>query len=104
MESERNWAIDKLASDPPRLHDTVGVWSEMNDLYGKYECVSLGWGSPDLQPPKFLREALEKVMEVPANNNYGRPSGHPELVKAVAEVYGAKMGRKIDPMAEIMIT
>lgn len=76
----------------------------MNDLYGKYNCVSLGWGSPDFQPPKFLRDALEQAMEIPANNNYGRPNGHPELIKAVAEVYGPKMGRKIDPMTEIMVT
>lgn len=41
---------------------------------------------------------------MPANNNYGRPSGHPDLVKAVAEVYGPKIGRKLNPMTEVMIT
>ena len=84
MEGKRNWVIDNIGPEPPRLHDTVAVWSEMQDLYSKYNCVSLGWGSPDLQPPKFLRDELEKAMEIPANNNYGRPNGHPDLVKAVA--------------------
>jgi hypothetical protein len=43
-------------------------------------------------------------MEIPENNNYGRSNGHPDLVTAIAEVYGSKMSRKLDPMDEVLVT
>lgn len=43
-------------------------------------------------------------MEIPENNNYGRAFGHPDLVKAIAEVYGTKMSRKLNPMDEVLVT
>ena len=68
MEQSRDWVIDNLPKDPLKLHNTTLVWIEMQNLYTKYNCVSLGWGAPDFNPPKFLRDELEKAMEIPENN------------------------------------
>jgi aspartate/methionine/tyrosine aminotransferase len=86
------------------MHDRYCCWNEWYELGEKYNCVSLGQGSPDLGPPKFLVEELKKVMEVPANNNYGRPNGHPELVKVISEIYSKKIGRVINPMTEVIVS
>lgn len=102
--SERNWVIDTIGDCPPKLHYRYMMWNEVQDLFCKYNCVSLGWGAPDFAPPAIMIEELKKAMEVPANNNYGRPNGHPDLVKAIAEVYGKKMGHAINPMTEIIVS
>jgi hypothetical protein len=47
MDQHTDWVIDSLPKHPEKLKDTMGVWSETNELFVKYDCVSLGWGSPD---------------------------------------------------------
>lgn len=37
-------------------------------------------------------------------NQYTRAFGAPDLVNKIAEVYGAKIGRTIDPMKEVIVT
>jgi aspartate/methionine/tyrosine aminotransferase len=38
------------------------------------------------------------------HNQYPRVLGHESLVTAVADVYGKKLGRTIDPMKEVLVT
>ena len=104
MENHTDWIIDNLPSHPEKLKNSMGVWLEAQDLFVKYDCVSLGWGSPDFQPPRFLVDELEKAMEDPENNQYGRGNGTLNLVNAIAKVYGGLMGRNLDPVQEIMVT
>lgn len=103
MDQHTDWVIDNLPINPEKLKNTIGVWSETQELFVKYDCVSLGWGTPDFQPPQFLVDELEKALQVPENNQYGRGNGTVNLVNAIAKVYGERMGRTLDPMKEIMV-
>jgi hypothetical protein len=41
----------KVPKTPKRLDDTIAVWSEMNEIAKKYNCLSLGEGAPGYSPP-----------------------------------------------------
>lgn len=88
---------------PQKLKDNIAVWSEMKDLQKKYGCLSLGEGAPSLQPPEFLIEDMITAMR-DGHNQYTRTFGIPVLVNKIAEVYGPKLGREIDPMTEVLVT
>jgi aspartate/methionine/tyrosine aminotransferase len=36
-------------------------------------------------------------------NQYSRTLGHPELVKKIAQVYGKKLHREVNPMTEVLV-
>ena len=77
----------------------------MKDLQIKHNCFSLGEGAPNLMPPQFLIDDMTASMQAgPQNNQYTRTFGIPPLVKKIAEVYGPKLGREIDPMNEVIVT
>ena len=75
----------------------------MKDLATKYKCLSLGEGAPNLMPPKFLIDDMIDAMNA-GHNQYTRTFGIPPLVNKVAQVYGPKLGREIDPMKEVLVT
>ena len=54
-------------------------------------------------PPQFLIDGMLTAMQA-GNNMYARAFGIPELVSKIAEVYGGKLGRTIDPMNEVIVT
>jgi len=39
---------------PHRIDDNVAIWTEFKELTLKYNCLSLGEGSPEHNPPQFL--------------------------------------------------
>ena len=85
------------------------VWVKSVELVRKYNPINLGQGFPDFPEvvPQHLREALIATQLPDADNNfnqYCRGQGHPELVSALAEIYGPLYGRNIDPMKEIIVT
>lgn len=87
-----------------RVDNSLAVWEEFKEITAKYNCISLGEGAPATMPPKFLVDDLmNAINEGPANNQYTRAFGNPALAAKVAEVYGKKLGRKIDPMNEVNI-
>ena len=47
---------------------------------------------------------MNKSMQTAANNQYGRSLGHPILVNKVAEVYGRRLNKTLDPMKNILVT
>ena len=53
-------------------------------------------------PPQFLVDELFTAIKE-GHNQYTRAFGNPLLAAKVAEVYGKKLGRKIDPMNEVNI-
>lgn len=75
----------------------------MKDLAVKYNCLSLGEGAPNLMPPQFLIDEMVAAMNA-GHNQYTRTFGVPALVNKVAEVYGPKLERTIDPMKEVIVT
>ena len=38
------------------------------------------------------------------HNQYTRTFGQIDLVRTIAEIYGKKLGRKIDPITEVLVT
>ena len=61
---------------PKRLADNIAVWSEMKELANKYNCLSLGEGAPNLNPPPFLRQHMIQAID-DGHNQYCRTFGHP---------------------------
>ena len=54
-------------------------------------------------PPQFLIDDMIEAMNA-GHNQYARTFGVPVLCNKVAEVYGPKLGRTVDPMNEVLIT
>ena len=75
----------------------------MNELGRKYACLSMGEGAPGYKPPSFLRDAMISAIDE-GHNQYCRTFGHPLLIDKIAEHYGPKLGRNIDPIKEILVT
>lgn len=87
---------------PLRVDDTVAVWEEFKEVTNKYKCLSLGEGAPAKFPPEFLVNNLREAIQE-GHNQYTRVQGHPLLVQKIAEVYGKKIGRTLDPWKEIIV-
>lgn len=90
-------------SFPHRVDDNSPIWTEFRELTERYGCLSLGEGAPGYNPPNFLRDAMIKAID-DGDNQYSRTMGAPELVKKIAEVYGKKIGREINPMTEVIVS
>eukprot|EP00347_Sterkiella_histriomuscorum_P017445 403349344 len=69
----------------------------------KYDCFSFGEGAPGIEPPQFLEQELVRGVRQ-GFNQYVRPSGNLMLVKQIANIYGQKLKREINPMTEIMVS
>ncbi|KAN0025139.1 hypothetical protein ACTFIV_009555 [Dictyostelium citrinum] len=79
------------------------VWLEFSPLAIKYNSVNLGQGFPNFEPPKFVKDAMIKTIEVGGFNQYTRSPGHLRLVKALSSVYSPYFGRELNAMTEIMV-
>lgn len=88
-----------------RVEENTSVWQEFKDLQTQFNCFSLGEGSSEYSPPKFLLDELVKVIyESQTNNQYTRSWGAIELVEALAKFYGKKFGgREINPLTEVVV-
>nr|XP_018908432.1 PREDICTED: kynurenine--oxoglutarate transaminase 3 isoform X1 [Bemisia tabaci] len=99
---------DNKFSLPERYKGTeYSVWVEYIQLAieHKPDC-NLGQGFPDFPaPPEYLPKYIAEVTE--SNhlmNQYTRGFGHPRLVNAIADLYSKLIGRKLDPLSEILVT
>ena len=81
----------------------MAVWQEFIQLALKYGSVSIDVGSPISDPPQFVIDAMTQAMKE-GMNQYYRTMGHPELIKAIAKVYGPTLGRELNPLTEIMVS
>lgn len=104
VSSTRKTLQDFLPKTPKKLSDNIAVWSEMKDLAVKHGALSLGEGAPNLMPPQFLLDECNTAMQTAMNNQYGRQFGHPTLVNKIAQVYGTKLNKTLDPMKNILVT
>ncbi|CDW75417.1 kynurenine-oxoglutarate transaminase [Stylonychia lemnae] len=87
---------------PHRVDDSMAVWEEFKEVSIKYECVSLGEGAPGMNPPQFLVDAMiESIHE--GFNQYIRIMGSPLLVNKIAEIYGKKIKREVNPLTEVIV-
>ena len=64
--------------------------------------ISLGIGSPDLDPPTEVIEAITAAMSDPMAHAYKSYQGIPELRAAMASFYKNHFDVSIDPLNEVL--
>ena len=84
--------------------DSPTVWHEFTPLANQHKAVNLGQGFPDWNPPPFVVEAMRTATD-PAGtrqaNQYARSYAHLPLAEVLAEDYGRRFQREIDPATQI---
>jgi len=87
---------ERIDSLPPYVFAKLGRRILDLKMQGK-DVVRLDIGSPDLPPPDFIVDALNRSLEVPSNHGYGGYYGKPELRSAMATYYQTRFGVELDP-------
>ena len=64
--------------------------------------INMGIGSPDLQPPNEVIEAIKKAVDVEGAHKYQSYQGLPEFREAVADFYKANYEVEVSPNDEIL--
>ncbi|MEM6514787.1 MAG: aminotransferase class I/II-fold pyridoxal phosphate-dependent enzyme [Bacteroidota bacterium] len=64
--------------------------------------INLGIGSPDLQPPERVLNALVETFENPLVHKYQSYQGIPELREAIAEFYRANFDVPLSPITNVL--
>lgn len=67
-----------------------------------HQVLNLGIGSPDLQPPASVKDALVEGLKEPNANQYQSYRGIPELRAAFSQWYDRYFHTNIDPATEIL--
>lgn len=85
---------------PPPVHIHPYPYVQEHEI----ECeINLGTDHSIVEPPKFISEALKWAY----NNNlnqYNRFMGYIPLVEEISKAYSGKIGKKLDPMSEILVS
>ena len=82
----------------------ANFWTEFFTLNSRREnCMNLGLGFPNFPIPKYIKKAAVEAIEADLNQ-YTRSLGHPRFVSAIAKEYSPLLGRKIDPMQEVLVS
>jgi len=64
--------------------------------------INIGIGSPDLDPPKAVSDALQKAIVVPGAHQYQSYIGLPELREGIAHFYKSNYGVQLSMTNEIL--
>lgn len=90
------------------------LFAKFTLLAREHDAANLGQGFPSFGSPDFLKKVVADAIagdvfaETGApeslGNQYTRPGGEPELTKKIADVYGPRFGRSLNPMTEIVTT
>jgi len=91
---------DRIANLPPYVFATVEKKIAAQRAKG-IDVISLGIGSPDLAPPKFIIDALYESAKRPDTHGYAGYYGTPALRQAIAQYYQRRFGVELDPDTEI---
>lgn len=67
------------------------------------DIIRLDIGSPDMAPPAFILEAMERSARDPRAHGYAGYRGIPSLRQAVARFYARRFGVELDPDREVLI-
>ncbi|XP_059176286.1 kynurenine aminotransferase-like isoform X2 [Physella acuta] len=90
-----------------RLQGTEkNVWVDISKLAMEQKSINLGQGFPDFMAPESVVQCLKDTVssDNPLIHQYTRSFGHVRLVNALAKLYEPHLGRKVDPMTEVLIT
>ncbi|UCC61880.1 MAG: LL-diaminopimelate aminotransferase [Anaerolineae bacterium] len=66
------------------------------------DIIRLDIGSPDLPPPDFVLQELNRSAADPSHHSYAGYYGIPALRQAIADYYGRRFGVKLDPDTEVI--
>ena len=91
---------DRVSTLPPYVFAKLGrrileIKSEGRDV------IRLDIGSPDLPPPDFIVDALNRSLQDPSRHGYGGYYGTPELRRAMAAYYEQRFGVQLNPDTEV---
>jgi LL-diaminopimelate aminotransferase len=93
----------RLNSLPPYLF--AGLEEKTEELRRQgVDMINLGIGDPDLQPPKFLIDALKLHLNDPDAHLYSTSRGNKEVCKGIAEWFRGRFKVELDPDTEIVVT
>ncbi|TPX36382.1 hypothetical protein SmJEL517_g01450 [Synchytrium microbalum] len=106
LQSRNAMAISQKSSAKILALDAGGtVFAEYTGLAVKHNAINLGQGFPTLPVPEFIRNAAHTaVSSINPLHQYARSEGHTRLVHSLAKYYEPKLGRKLDPMTNIITT
>jgi LL-diaminopimelate aminotransferase len=91
---------ERIDTLPPYVFAKLGRRILDLKMQGK-DIVRLDIGSPDLPPPGFIVDALNRSLKVPAHHGYGGYYGKPELRGAMATYYQTRFGVELDPDSQV---
>lgn len=86
---------------PPYLFAGVARRIRQKEAAGE-RVINLGIGSPDMPPPPFVIEAMERAARDPASHRYPSYTGTPELRRAIAAYYRRRFEVNLDPDREVL--
>jgi LL-diaminopimelate aminotransferase len=91
----------RMAALPPSFF--ASLTRRLRELQARgVDVIRMDMGSPDLPPPPFIVEALERSAEQPTAHGYTPFGGLPSYRAAWAEFYGRRFGVELDPDSELM--
>ena len=82
----------------------VTIFTEMTALAAAHGAINLGQGFPDWGGAPFAKAAAALSMENGEADQYPPSPGIPGLRIALAERYGALLGKSVDPDTEVTVT
>ncbi len=91
---------DRVKNLPPYIFAQVEKQIAEQRAKG-VDVISLGIGSPDLAPPRFIIDALYESALKPGNHGYAGYYGTPALREAIAHYYRNRFGVELDPVTEV---
>jgi N-succinyldiaminopimelate aminotransferase len=80
----------------------TSVFAEMTRLATEHEAINLSQGFPDFEGPPEIVDAAVRALRS-GENQYARSSGHPRLVRAIADHQRAFYGLEWDPDTEVCV-
>jgi LL-diaminopimelate aminotransferase len=91
---------DRVRNLPPYVFATVEKRIAAQKAKG-VDVISLGIGSPDLEPPRFIIDELYRSALERSTHGYAGYYGTPALRRAIATYYRNRFGVELDPNTEV---
>jgi len=92
---------DRIANLPPYFFAKLNARIAELKQEG-LDIIRLDIGSPDLPPPDFILQELNRSAADPGHHSYAGYYGIPALRQAIADYYGRRFGVKLDPDTEVI--